>query len=112
MDPGIIMYVTSLLLDSIPFRWAVIGQLIRQLNDALGASSIVVTHDVQESLKMVDYIYFLSEGKVVAEGTPDEIRASTNPWVHQFVWAEPDGPVPFQYPAPPLANALRGVGNA
>ena len=111
LDPGIIMYDEPFAgLD--PISLGVIGQLIRRLNDALGASSIVVTHDVQESLKIVDYIYFLSEGKVVAEGTPDEIRASTDPWVHQFVWAEPDGPVPFQYPAPPLANALLGVGNA
>ncbi|MDB5814613.1 MAG: ttg2A [Rhodocyclales bacterium] len=111
LDPGIIMYDEPFAgLD--PISLGVIGQLIRRLNDALGASSIVVTHDVQESLKIVDYIYFLSEGKVVAEGTPDEIRASTDPWVHQFVWAEPDGPVPFQYPAPPLVDALLGVGNA
>ncbi len=111
LDPGIIMYDEPFAgLD--PISLGVIGQLIRRLNDALGASSIVVTHDVQESLKIVDYIYFLSEGRVVAEGTPDEIRASTDPWVHQFVWAEPDGPVPFQYPAPPLSSALLGVGNA
>lgn len=98
LDPQLIMYDEPFAgLD--PISLEVIGQLIRKLNDALGASSIVVTHDVQESLRIVDYIYFLSEGRVVAEGTPDEIRASTDPWVHQFVWGEADGPVPYQYPA-------------
>jgi phospholipid/cholesterol/gamma-HCH transport system ATP-binding protein len=74
--------------------------LIRKLNDALGASSIVVTHDVQESLKIVDYVYFVSEGKVVAEGTAEEIKNSKTSYVHQFVWGEADGPVPFHYPSP------------
>jgi phospholipid/cholesterol/gamma-HCH transport system ATP-binding protein len=88
----------------------VVGQLIRRLNDALGASSIVVTHDVQESLKIVDYVYFVSDGKIVAEGTASEIRASQDPWVHQFVQAEPDGPVPFHYAAAPIAEQLLGDG--
>jgi phospholipid/cholesterol/gamma-HCH transport system permease protein len=73
--------------------------LIRKLNDALGATTIMVTHDIQESLLIVDYIYFMSDGKIVALGTPDEIRASRHPFVHQFVFAEADGPVPFHYPA-------------
>ena len=60
----------------------------------------MVTHDIQESLLIVDYIYFVSQGRIVAEGTPDEIRASNDPFVHQFVHAEPDGPVHFDYPAP------------
>jgi phospholipid/cholesterol/gamma-HCH transport system ATP-binding protein len=98
LDPELMLYDEPFAgLD--PISLGVIGQLIRKLNDALGASSIVVTHDVQESLKIVDYIYFLSEGKVVAEGTPAEIQASTDPWVHQFMWGEADGPVPFQYAA-------------
>ena len=62
-----------------------IGQLIRKLNDALGATSIIVTHDVQESLKIVDYIYFVADGRVIAEGSAEEITASTEPYVHQFV---------------------------
>ncbi|MFT4171349.1 MAG: ABC transporter ATP-binding protein [Rhodocyclaceae bacterium] len=111
LDPQLIMYDEPFTgLD--PISLGVIGQLIRRLNDALGASSIVVTHDVQESLQMVDYIYFLSEGRVVAEGTPDEIRASKDPWVHQFVWAEADGPVPFHYPAKPYAESLLGDHHA
>ncbi len=108
LDPELMMYDEPFAgLD--PISLGVIGQLIRRLNDALGASSIVVTHDVQESLNIVDYIYFLSEGRVVAEGTPEEIRHSTDPWVHQFVWGEADGPVPFQYPAVKYEEALLGI---
>ena len=88
-----------------------VGQLIRALNDALGATSVMVTHDVQESLQIVDYIYFMSGGRVVAEGTPDEIRASQDPFVHQFVHAEADGPVPFHYPAGALGEDLNLAGS-
>ena len=83
-----------------------VGQLIRELNDALGITSVVVTHDVYESLKIVDYLYFVSEGRIIAQGTPDEVRASTDPFVRQFVDGEPDGPVPFHYPARPYADEL------
>jgi phospholipid/cholesterol/gamma-HCH transport system ATP-binding protein len=89
----------------------IIGNLIRRLNDALGATSIVVTHDVQETLKMVDYVYYLSEGRIVAQGTPDEIRDSRDPLVHQFFHGEADGPVAFQYPSPSYADDLRLVGH-
>jgi len=89
-----------------PISLGVIGQLIRKLNDALGATSIVVTHDVQESLNIVDYVYFVSEGRIAGQGTPDEIRASEVPFVKQFVKGEPDGPVPFHYPAKTYANEL------
>ncbi|MDP2811415.1 MAG: ABC transporter ATP-binding protein [Rhodocyclaceae bacterium] len=98
LDPMLIMYDEPFAgLDSISL--SIIGDLIRSLNDALGASSIIVTHDVQESLKIVDYVYFVSEGKIIAEGTPDEIRASLAPFVHQFVQGETDGPMAFHYPA-------------
>ena len=98
LDPMLIMYDEPFTgLD--PISLGVIGQLIRKLNDALGATSIMVTHDIHESLSIVDYIYFMSAGRVVAQGTPDEIRASKDPFVHQFVFAEADGPVPFHYPA-------------
>lgn len=109
LDPMLIMYDEPFAgLD--PISLGVVGQLIRRLNDALGASSILVTHDVHESLEIVDYVYFVSDGRVVAEGRPDQIRASTDPFVHQFVHAEIDGPVPFHYPAEPIARALLGVG--
>jgi len=105
LDPQVMMYDEPFAgLD--PISLSVVGQLIRTLNDALGGCSIVVTHDVQESLKIVDYVYFVSAGKIVAEGTPDEIKKSTTPYVHQFVWGEADGPVPFHYPAPPYGASL------
>ena len=107
LDPMLLMYDEPFTgLD--PISLGVIGQLIRRLNDALGASSVIVTHDIQESLLIVDYIYFISEGRVVAEGTPDEIRHTTDPFVHQFVHAEVDGPVPFHYPSDDYAAALTG----
>ena len=98
LDPELMLYDEPFTgLD--PISMTIVGQLIRRLNDALGASSVVVTHDVHESLALVDYIYIMSGGKVVAEGTPEEIKASSDPFVHQFVWAEPDGPVPFHVPS-------------
>ena len=90
-----------------PISLGVVGQLIRKLNDALGITSVVVTHDIYESLKIVDYIYFVSDGRIIAQGTPDEVRASTDPFVRQFVDGEPDGPVPFHYPAKALSRGVR-----
>jgi phospholipid/cholesterol/gamma-HCH transport system ATP-binding protein len=108
LDPMLIMYDEPFTgLD--PISVGIIGNLIRRLNDALGATSIVVTHDVQESMKIVDYIYFLSGGKVVAKGTPREVGESTESFVHQFVHGEADGPVPFHYGAPAYGEDL-GVG--
>jgi phospholipid/cholesterol/gamma-HCH transport system ATP-binding protein len=105
LDPQLILYDEPFTgLD--PISMTIAGHLIRRLNDALGASSVVVTHDVHETLVLVDYLYIMSRGQVVAEGTPDEIRASSDPFVHQFVWAEPDGPVPFHVPAPPLSEQM------
>lgn len=105
LDPMLIMYDEPFAgLD--PISLSIVGELIRKLNNALGASSIVVTHDVQESLKIVDYVYFVSAGKIVAEGTAEEIKRSTVPYVHQFVWGEADGPVPFQYPSRPYGEEL------
>lgn len=98
LDPMLMMYDEPFAgLD--PISLGVIGNLIRHLADTLGITSIIVTHDVQESLKIVDYVYFVSEGLVVAHGTAEEMRQSDSPFVHQFVHGEMDGPVPFQYPA-------------
>jgi len=103
LDPALVMYDEPFAgLD--PIALAVIGRLIRTLNDALGSTSIIVTHDVLESLQLVDYLYFISDGVIVGEGTPDEIRASKLPYVKQFVHGETDGPVPFHYPAAPYAK--------
>jgi phospholipid/cholesterol/gamma-HCH transport system ATP-binding protein len=98
LDPQLILYDEPFTgLD--PISLAVVGKLIRELNDALGASSIIVTHDIQESLRIVDYVYFLAGGKIVAQGSPAEVRASHEPFVRQFVHGEADGPVPFHQPA-------------
>ena len=106
LDPMLMMYDEPFTgLD--PISLGVIGNLIRRLNDALGATSIVVTHDVQEALDIVDYVYYLSDGRMVAHGTPEEMRASSDPLVRQFVYGEPDGPVPFQYPSRDFAQDLR-----
>jgi phospholipid/cholesterol/gamma-HCH transport system ATP-binding protein len=108
LDPRLMMYDEPFAgLD--PISLSVIGQLIRRLNDALGATSIVVTHDVMESLKIVDYIYFISDGRIIARGTPGEIRASSMPFVHQFVHGEIDGPVAFHYPARSYGEDLLGT---
>jgi phospholipid/cholesterol/gamma-HCH transport system ATP-binding protein len=105
LDPMLIMYDEPFTgLD--PISMGVISELIRHLNDALGATSIVVTHDVQETLKIVDYVYFMSDGAVVTAGTPDDIRGSDAPFVHQFVWGEMDGPLPFHYPGTEYAADL------
>jgi len=96
LDPMLILYDEPFAgLD--PISLSVVGQLIRKLNDALGSTSVIVTHDVQESLKIVDYVYFIADGVIRAEGTPEQIRASNDPFVHQFVHGEVDGPIPFHY---------------
>ncbi|HAV37124.1 MAG TPA: ABC transporter ATP-binding protein [Massilia sp.] len=108
LDPELIMYDEPFAgLD--PISMGVTANLIRNLNDALGSTSILVSHDVKETFAIADYVYFMSAGKIVAEGTPEELRVSTDPYVKQFVNAEPDGPVPFHYPGKSLADDL-GLG--
>jgi phospholipid/cholesterol/gamma-HCH transport system ATP-binding protein len=108
LDPMLMLYDEPFAgLD--PISLGVTAQLIRRLNDALGAASIMVTHDVHVSLDLVDYVYFVSDGVIVAQGSPEEVRASNDPFVRQFVDAEADGPVPFHYPAPPLESLLGRV---
>lgn len=89
-----------------PISLNVVATLIRKLNDALGLTSIVVTYDVSESLKLVDYIYVIADGRLIGEGTPDALLASEDPYLKQFLHALPDGPVRFHLPAPPLRQAL------
>ncbi|KIF80331.1 toluene ABC transporter ATP-binding protein [Noviherbaspirillum autotrophicum] len=105
LDPQLIMYDEPFAgLD--PISMGVTANLIRRLNDALGSTSILVSHDVHESFAIADYVYFLSQGKIVAHGTPQQMLASEDPYVKQFVQAEPDGPVPFHYPGRSLAQDL------
>jgi phospholipid/cholesterol/gamma-HCH transport system ATP-binding protein len=106
LDPEVIMYDEPFAgLD--PISMGVTANLIRKLNDATGATSLMVSHDVQECFAIADYAYLLSsQGKVVAHGTPAELNASEEPEVRQFIRGEPDGPVRFHYPAAPLATEL------
>lgn len=97
LDPAILLYDEPFTgLD--PISLSVIGSLIKITNAALGTTSIMVTHDVQHSLNMVDYVYFMAHGEVVAEGTPDSIRSSDSPWLRQFIDGQMDGPIQFAYP--------------
>ena len=108
LDPTLIMYDEPFAgLD--PISLGVIARLIRKLNDSLGATSIIVTHDVQESLQVVDYVYFVSDGSIVAEGAPDDLRKSEHPFVRQFVHGDPEGPVAFHYPTANYAADLDGI---
>ena len=104
LDPELIMYDEPFAgLD--PISMGVAANLIRTLNDATGATSLVVSHDVQECFTICDHAYLLSsQGRVVAHGTPAELTASEDPQVRQFIRGEPDGPVRFHYPAKPLAE--------
>ncbi|MGB9128979.1 MAG: ABC transporter ATP-binding protein [Thiobacillus sp.] len=105
LDPMLIMYDEPFAgLD--PISLNTIASLIRRLNDALGLTSVVVTYDVSESLKVADYVYFIHDGVVVAEGNAAEMMDSADPFVSQFVHAKPDGPVAFQYPSRPYAEEL------
>jgi phospholipid/cholesterol/gamma-HCH transport system ATP-binding protein len=105
LDPQLIMYDEPFAgLD--PISMGVAANLIRRLNDALGSTSIVVSHDVHETFLIADYVYFLSQGRIVAHGSPQQMQESSDPYVKQFVHAEADGPVPFHYPGRSLAADL------
>lgn len=108
MDPEIIMYDEPFTgLD--PVSMGMIVKLIRGLNEALGLTSLLVSHDIEESCSIADYLCVISGGKVIGFGTPDELKNSDNAEVRQFLRGDPDGPVPFHYPAPDYRqDLLRG----
>jgi phospholipid/cholesterol/gamma-HCH transport system ATP-binding protein len=113
LDPDLVMYDEPFAgLDPISLGTA--ARLIRQLNDALGLTSIVVSHDLEETFRIADHVVILANGGIAAQGKPDEVRRSTDPLVHQFVNALPDGPVHFHYPGVPVeddfGNAQGGRG--
>jgi phospholipid/cholesterol/gamma-HCH transport system ATP-binding protein len=108
-DPALIIYDEPFAgLD--PISLSTIANLIRKLNDFLGVTSIVVTYDLAESLKIVDYIYFIHNGIVVAQGETNEMIKSQDPFVRQFLHAEPDGPIAFHYPSKPYPGELISNG--
>jgi len=103
LDPELVMYDEPFAgLDPISLGTA--ARLIRQLNDALGLTSIIVSHDLDETFHIADQVIILANGRIAAQGTPAEVRGSTDPLVHQFVTAAPEGPVRFHHPAPDLAQ--------
>src|SRR3954465_909270 len=105
-DPPLMMYDEPFAgLDPISLNH--ICHLIRDLNEALGLTSVVVTYNVKEALAVADYAYVISDGVIVGKGTPKEIESSSSPYLKQFVNALPDGPVRFHFPAPPLEQDLR-----
>jgi phospholipid/cholesterol/gamma-HCH transport system ATP-binding protein len=105
-DPKLMMYDEPFAgLDPISLNQVV--ELIRSLNEALGLTSIVVTYDVKEALKVADYVYVLGDGAILGQGTPQEVEASQDPYLKQFVNALPDGPVRFHVPGPSLEEDLR-----
>jgi phospholipid/cholesterol/gamma-HCH transport system ATP-binding protein len=103
LDPPLIMYDEPFAgLD--PIALGVTARLIKEMNNALGATSILVTHDVPETFAIADYVYFIANGKIAAEGTPAELMKSDDLFVRQFIDAQPDGPVPFHYPGKSLRD--------
>ena len=107
LDPELIMYDEPFAgLDPISLGTA--ARLIRTLNDALGLTSILVSHDLEETFHVADHVVILGAGGIAAQGTPDEVRANPDPLVQQFIHAQPNGPVPFHYPAPSLEQDFGG----
>ena len=105
LDPELVMYDEPFAgLD--PISLGTIARLIRRLNDSMGLTSIIVSHDLEETFHIADHLVILANGGIAAQGTPQEIRNSSDPLVHQFVHAEPEGPVRFHYPGPDLAADL------
>ncbi|MGB7757250.1 MAG: ATP-binding cassette domain-containing protein [Salinisphaera sp.] len=107
LDPEMIMYDEPFAGQD-PISMGVLLRLIRRLNDILGLTAIVVSHDVKETLGIADYVYVISDGEVVDHGDPEHIRHSDSAWVQQFITASPDGPVPFHYADTPYGEDLLG----
>ncbi len=105
LDPKLILYDEPFAGQD-PISMGVLVKLIKETNDALNTTSVIVSHDVQEVVSIADYVYILSGGKIVAQGSPEQLAKSTQAEVVQFMHGEPDGPVAFHYPAKPLAEDL------
>lgn len=107
LDPELIIYDEPFAGQD-PIVKGVLVTLIRTLREAMDMTTVIVSHDIHETLSIADYIYVLAGGKVIGEGSPDELRTSESPLVRQFLDGQPDGPVRFRYPAPGFAEQLRG----
>lgn len=111
LDPQILLYDEPFAGQD-PIAMGVLVRLIRLINDALGITSIVVSHDLAETASIADYIYVIGEGRVLGQGTPAQLRDSDNPRIRQFMTGAAEGPVPFHYPAQPYADQLLGGSDA
>lgn len=111
LDPQLVMFDEPFAGQD-PISMGVVVELIKRLNQSVGMTSVLVSHDVEESLSIADYAYILSGGAVVAQGTPDEIRASSDERVKQFLGGLPDGPVPFHFDAMDYQEDMKMGGNA
>jgi phospholipid/cholesterol/gamma-HCH transport system ATP-binding protein len=109
LDPQLILYDEPFVGQD-PISMGVLVQLIKRLNEALGLTSVVVSHDIKETLSIVDYVYLISDGQVMAHGTPKSLDVNQDPRVRQFVHGEPDGPVPFHYPAKDYFSDILDAG--
>jgi phospholipid/cholesterol/gamma-HCH transport system ATP-binding protein len=105
LDPDIVMYDEPFTGQD-PIAMGVLVNLIRRLNQALGHTSIIVSHDIKETLGIADYIYLLSDGRVIAQGSPEELADIDSEQVRQFMQGLPDGPVPFHFKAPDYRQDL------
>ncbi|WP_439504009.1 ABC transporter ATP-binding protein [Methylophaga sp.] len=105
LDPMMIMYDEPFTGQD-PISMGTLVNLIRRINDAMGLTSIIVSHDVAETTKIADEIYLLSGGKVIEKGNPETLKTSGSEWVKQFLQGLPDGPVPFHYPGNDFKNDL------
>lgn len=110
LDPDLIMYDEPFAGQD-PISMGILVQLIRLLNDALGMTSIIVSHDIRETVSIADYVYLIASGRVIAVDKPENLIKSKDPWVKQFMQALPDGPVPFHYPAQDYKVDLWGGGS-
>lgn len=105
LDPSLLLYDEPFAGQD-PISMGVLIRLIKNLNDALKITSVVISHDVEEVLSIADNVCILGEGKIITQGTPDEIRHHQDPWVKQFINGDSDGPVPFHIPTKPLKEVL------
>jgi len=105
LDPMMVLYDEPFTGQD-PISMGTLVNLIHRMNDAMGLTSIVVSHDVTETAEIADEIYLLSEGKVIEKGSPVQLKRSSSQWVQQFMQGLPDGPVPFHYPGATLAEDL------
>jgi phospholipid/cholesterol/gamma-HCH transport system ATP-binding protein len=105
LDPMMILYDEPFAGQD-PISMGILVRLIRSLNDALGLTSVVVSHDIHETCTIADYIYVIADGRIVGEGTPAELAGSQSQWVSQFMHGLPDGPVPFHYPGTAYLDEL------